>query len=887
MFRRKRETADFQAEIEAHLELEIERLLEQGLPEHEAREAALRSFGNVSRTQERFREASSWDWWDGFYRDIRFGLRMLRRNLGLTIVVIVTMALGIGASTVVFSIADRVLHREPEWYRHGSVMGLEPERNVRSFRFSIPEYVQLSALDDIFESAAALYWSNAILTTGDYPERLGCAHVTANDLLRGNPPELGRFFSVAEDRPGGPLLAVLSDEFWRKEFAGDPEILGRRIMLDGSHYTVVGITPPDEHRFGSDVMVPAQLDLADTNLSRRNLWVLVILRPGVTWEQADARLNAVAWNMAQEYRVAHPEYTGLQLHFWNGFRANTGGIRTVVLLLLAAVGVLLLIACANIATLLLVRSSTRMQEFTLRTTLGARRGRLIRQLLTENVMLAVAGGLAGIAVARLCLPFIVHLIPATVLNVRPDQIHLNMRVLGGAVGLTLLAGVVFGLFPAARYSGPWTVAALKQCGSQIAGDRAGRLVRHVLVVAELALTLLVLVSAALMVESYHNLEHIDLGFHPENVLSMQITLPETTYPAPEKIGRFFQEAIERVRAVPGVDGTAVVSGLPMLDRTVDLTTQDFTIEGHPVQTGNGLANANFRIISSGYFDVVRARLIRGRIFNEQDEAGPGKAPVAVINETMARLYWPGSDPVGARIHFASRAGDTAGAESAITIIGVVADIKQIRVIDAPVREEFYLPVPQFAERARGMTMMVHSSIDSRSLTSSIRQAIKSIDAEVPIYDVATMTTVVSDSFGPKRIATVLLGFFALVALVLSTLGVYAVIAYSAAQRSREIGLRLALGAQRKSILKLMMRSGIVLAVAGLGSGTALSVLLTRFMLHVQYGSTPVGLFYGVSSHVPGTFMAIVVLLLLVAVAACYVPARRAMDVDPIVTLRYD
>jgi putative ABC transport system permease protein len=878
-------TTDFQAEIEAHLEMEMERLREQGLTEHEARAAALRSFGNVSQTQERFRETSPWAGWDTFYRDIRFGLRMLRRNSGLTSVVVVTMALAIGASTVVFSIADRVFRREPEWYRVGSIMGVEPQRNLRSFRFSIPEFVELSALHDIFESTAALYWSNSILSTEDYPERVGCAHVTANDLLRGNPPELGRFFSLAEDRPGGPLLAVLSDEFWKKEFAGDPEILGRRIRLDGAYYTVIGVTQPEQRRFGSDVMVPAQLDLADPDLSRRNLWVLVFLRPGVTWEQADARLNAVARNMSQEYRIAHPEYSGLQLLFWNGFRANTGGIRTVVLLLLAAVGVLLVISCANIATLLLARSSTRLQEFTLRATLGARRGRLVRQLLTESVMLALAGGLAGIMVARICLPFLVGLIPATVLNVRSEQIHLNMKVLGGVVALTVLVGVFFGLLPAVRYSGISMLAALKRCGSHIAGDRRGRFTRHVLVVAQIALTLLVLVGAALMTESYRNLERIDLGFRPENVVSMQITLPDARYPEAGQVGRFFQEAIERVQALPGVDRAAVVSGLPMLDRTVDLTTEDFTIEGHPIETGNGRANANFRVASAGYFDVVRVRLLRGRFLNDAD--GPGEAPVTVINETMARLYWPGLDPVGARIHLAPTPGNTPRAETAITVVGVVADIKQIRTIDAPVRQEFYLAETQFAELARGMTMMVHSSMNTRSLALSIRQVIKSIDVEVPIYDVVTMSTVVSDSFGPKRIATVLLGFFAVVALVLSALGVYAVVAYSAAQRTREVGLRLALGAQRHSILKLMMRSGIALAAAGLGSGTALSIFLTRFMLHVRYGSTPVGLFYGVSTDIPITLIAIPVALLLVALAACYVPARRAMQVDPMVALRHD
>src|SRR5215831_10623738 len=581
MFRRIREPADFKAEIDAHLQFEIEQFMEQGLSEGEARAAAYRVFGNLGRVEEQFYEAGAWAWWDALLRDVRFGLRMLRRNLSLTVVVVVTVALSVGASTALLSVADGTLRRNPEWYREGSIVGQEPQRNLRTFRFSIPEYVELSGLQDIFESAGALYWSNSALTTDDYPERVGCAHVTPNRISR-NPPELGRRFREDEDRPGGKQVALLSYEFWRAHFAGDRDILGKRIKLDGRDYTVIGVTQPRESAFGSSVMVPAQLDLTDQDRARRNLWVLVVLRDGVTWQQADARLAVLARNVAEEHRTTYPEYAGLQLHFWNGFQANTGGIRTVLLLLLAAVLVLLIIACANIATLLMARASARRQELTMRTALGARRGRLVTQLLTESLLLATAGGVAGILVAQSCLPVLLHLIPYS--NFSADQLHLNLRVLLAAVGLTVSVGVIFGLVPAWQYSRTNLGEALKQRSPGVGGDRGGRMTRHALIVAEIALTVVVLGSALLMIQTYRNLENIDLGFRPEHVLSLQISLPEGKYAGAEQMEEFFHMALERVNALPGVDGAAVVSGLPMLDRTVDLATRDFTIEGHPIQT---------------------------------------------------------------------------------------------------------------------------------------------------------------------------------------------------------------------------------------------------------------------------------------------------------------
>ncbi|HUK90387.1 MAG TPA: ABC transporter permease [Blastocatellia bacterium] len=880
---KRRKPTDFSEEIRSHLQIEIDRLMEQGLAEPEARAAALKTFGNLGIVQEQFYESSPWSWWDTLIRDVRFGLRMLRRDAGLTVVVAVTMMLGVGASTGLFSISDAVLRKDPTWRRTGAVIGREPRQNQRIFRFSIPEFVELSKLTGLFETCGALYWSNAALTTGDYPERVGCAHVTSEQILTEGAPEFGRFFGPGEDKPGGPQVAVLSDEFWRSHLGANPGIVGSRVKLDGLDYTVIGITPAHKSEFGSDIMVPAQLNLADQNRSRRVLWVLVVLREGISWEQADARLTAVARNMADDYRLTHPEYAGLQLSFWNGYEANTGGIRPVLLLLLGAVALLLVISCANIATLLLARASKRMPEFTMRAALGARRGRLVRQLLTEGLLLAAAGGIAGVLSAHWCLPLLLHLIPAPWLP--SDQIHLNARVLALASGITLLIGISFGLAPAWICSRAQLADALKST-SRTGGNREGW-TRRVLVVLEIALTVVVLAGALLMVQSYRKMEHIDLGFNPDHVLTFQLSLPERKYPAAADVAAFFRKAIDRVGALQGVDGAAAVSGVPMLDRTVDLATRDLTIEGRPVENGTGGPNANFRLASTGYFDVIGARLISGRVFDGKD--GAGAQPVAVINETMARLYWPDADPIGARLHLAAdSSGQTdVAAGTVVTIVGVVSDLKQIRVIEAPVRQEFYLPEAQFAELGRGLTMMVRSDRDAASFTPAIRREIASLDPELPVYQIETMNQVVADSFGPKRIATVLLGFFAVVAILLSTLGVYAVMAYSVTQRKREVGIRMALGARPDSILRLIMRDGAVIALAGLALGVVLALILAKLTMSIEYGVTAVGLFYGVTSLIPVVLVVISAALLCVALAACLLPARRAMRVSPVEALRCD
>ncbi len=891
LFRRNRVEQELAEELQYHLERKTEEFLPQGMSQDDARHAAMRAMDGLELRKEQCRDTRGVNSLETLLQDLRFGLRMLRKSPGFTSVAVLTLALGIGANTAIFSITDASLRKNGDWYRLGAVVGDEPHRTERIFHFSVAEFVNISALRDIFEQAGALQWSNSALTSGTYPERVGCAHITSSVLS--SPLHLGRNFLPGEDRPGGPPVAILSYEFWQGHFNGDSQILGKRVKLDETDYTIVGVTRPHESAFGSGVMVPLQPNLSDPDRSRRNLWVLVTLRPGVTWIQVEARLSVLARQMARDNRIAHPEYADLQLHFWSIYEAMTSGTRPALLIALAAAALLLIVACANVAGLLIARATTRWREVAIRLALGARRSRIVRQMLTEALLLAAAGALSGILFAYWSLPSIIHLIPASWLAVDPTLIRVNPRVLLFAVTTALLTGFFFGVAPAWLSSRAEPLAALNAGGQRMAGSRQSRISRDSLVACEIALALIMLVSSAWMLETYRNLQSIDLGFEPAHVLSLTISLPTSRYSSAVKIGSFFENALAHVEALPGVQDAALVSGLPMFDRSVDLTTLDFSIEGRPPENGSEPDNANFRVISPGYFDLIGAHLLRGRFFNPDDR--DGQPPVAIINETMARQFWPGANLIGQRIHLTS--AQTSDRENTVippvqsnpvvTIVGVVSDVKQIRVIDAPVRPEFYLPELQNAALQPELTMMVRSPMEPEKLLPAIRNAIRSLDPELPVYGVQPMTQVVADSYGPKRIVTVLLLFFAAAAVLLSILGIYSVIAYSVIQRSHEIGVRLALGAHPRDIQRLIIKQGLRLSLIGLGIGVVGALFVARFLTHSVSGVTSVGLLYKVSPWNPLPMLAVGCTIFVATLAACYIPARRAMRVDPMVALRHE
>jgi putative ABC transport system permease protein len=567
---------------------------------------------------------------------------------------------------------------------------------------------------------------------------------------------------------------------------------------------------------------------------------------------------------------------------WNINEAVIGGVKPALLVLAFAVGLLLLISCANVAVLLLARSTARMREIVVRLALGAGRRRILRQMLTESLVLSLAAGALGVCICFAGLPVLVHLIPEIWLPTDPGLVHVNPAALAVAAGIAIAMGALFGIVPAWQASRQDLVASLKEGGSKIGGDRSGRSARNLMVVAEIALSLVVLAGAALMVESYRHLEGIELGFRPDHLLRFSISLPETKYPRAEQITEFCDHALQSITSVPGVESAATTSGQPMIDRSEDLTSRDFTIEGRPAQDARGAENANFRIVSSGYFRTLGIRLLQGRVFSAQD--GRGAPRSVVISDTMARLYWPKGDAIGHRIRLGQQFGrrdaftGAATPDTSLEIIGLVSDVRQTRVLEAPLRPEFYLPLDQQGSAPRIMAVIVRTTSDPAQLTPAIRKAVASVDTEQPIYDDSTMDELVADSFGPKRLTLFLLVFLGAIALLLSTVGLYALVAYSVSHRRHEIGIRLAVGAQPGDIRRLVLVQGVRLAALGVSVGLAGALAATRLMQ---------GILYGVSASDPLTLLCVAATLVGAALLACYIPARGAVRIDPIIALRHE
>ena len=814
--------------------------------------------------------------------EIRLAARSLAKSPGLSATVLVVLTIGMGASTALFSLVDACLLKSntyPVVDRWDAIRGRVPSRNANVFLYSVPELADFSSLTDVFEDVGALNWVARALSTGDFPERVGCGRLTANVIpMTGVRPVLGRTFRKDEDRPGGSTVAVLSYELWQRRYSGSPGVLGQRIELSGTPYTVIGVMPPHYGLWGADLWIPLGLDPSDPDRANRYLWVLATRRPGVTQEQANARLMALARRLERDHGLAHPEYRGLELRVWNVNEAVIGGLKPALLVLLGAVGLLLAVSCANVANLLLTRATARQREIGIRMALGAGRWRIARQMLVESVLLASAGGAAGVLLSVWCLPLIVRLIPEPYLTVDADQIHVNPAAALAAASLALATGILFGLAPAWQASRPRLSEALREGSRKIAGDRRSYAARNVLAVAEIAVTLVLVAGAALMVESYQRLEGVDLGFRPDHLVAFDIALPESRYPKDEEVGAFYEEALRRIAAIPGVEGAAAVSGRPMVDRTVDLTTRDFTIEGRPSDAEHP-PNANFRLVSPDYFRVMRIPLRRGRLFTERDRADSPR--VIVINETMARTYWPDRDPIGQRLRLGEQyqvraARQALSGDESVTVVGVVGDVKQTRVIEAPVRQEFYVPQLQRPGQVRTMAVLVRSKAAPPQLAAPLRRAVASVDSGQPIYGLESMDQAVADAFGPKRLTMLLLAFFGAVTLALSSLGLYAVIAYSVGRRTHEIGVRMTVGALPSDIRALVLGQGARLAAAGLACGVAGAFLTTRLMT---------GLLYGVTATDPLVLGAAAAGLAAVSLLAAYLPARRASRIEPLEALR--
>ena len=882
LFRRSRADRDLDDELRDHLERKIELHLATGMTHKQAQRRARLELDGIEQTKERCRDARGLVLIDSIWRDLRHGLRTMRRTPAFTTIAVLTMALGIGACATLLSIIydSFYLHyaREDKWY---AVMAAEPQRHIFQYRFSVPEYRDILANAGAFEQLGAMGSCSPMLDRGEYPEPIPCGRMAANiiPMLR-TPPMLGRAFRPEEDRPGGPRVVIIRSEFWKSHLGGDPHVIGRQIILNQEKYTIVGVMPEHYPVWGAEIYLPIQLDMNSDDRTDREFLITGLLRSGVTTRQAAASLARVADQWQREFGATRAEYNGMQMVVRNVDEWVHAAVQPSIVILVMATGLILIVATLNLANLLLSRAATRRREVAVRAALGASKTRIARQILSEGVLLALAGSVLGFLLALWLVPVAAALIPYDLLQSAKGEYSLEPVAVGASLVVAIAMGVFFGLAPAIRLAGVETSAALKDASARAAGERAGTRSRSALVIAETALTIVLLAGSVLLIQSYRSLMRTDLGFHPEHVLSVQIPLPHARYAAPQQIADFYQQLLPKLSSMPGVTGAAATSGSPMQERLIDLTHQDFTIQGRPSPDGASVPTATASAVSHTYFDVMGMRLLAGRFFKDSDASGA--AQVVIINEALAHNYFGQSNPVGQMLHLlepspVAHRGDPKGGPI-LTVIGVVADMKQIRMIESPVQPQIFVPIEQRPEQALGATLMARGDGQPAALEATVREAVASVDHTQPIVNVSTMDQVVQNSFGPKRITTILLAIFAALALVLVVVGFYAVVSYGVAQRTREIGLRMALGAAPRGILRMVLREGAALVIWGIAAGILCALALTRFLQ---------GLLFGIASSDPSVLTGVSMLLLAVALAACFIPARRAMRVDPIVALRQE
>lgn len=803
------------------------------------------------------------------FQDIRFALRMLTKNWTVTAIIIVVLALGIGANTAIFSVVNGALLRPLPYEDPDRLVRLsEDSPNVPQMSISYPNFLDWREQNKVFSGIAAMQFRSLNLTGTDEPERLPARAVSAElfDVL-GVKPALGRSFFTEEDRPGANRVCIISDGLWQRRFGSDPDIVNKQIAMSGASYTVIGVLPAS-YAFGTptDVFVPIGLR-ADEMKERSNhpgIYAVARLKPGVTVETARAELIAMAQRIGEQYGMKGNSATLTPLS-----AVFLGDIRTTLLILLGAVGFVLAIACANVANLLLARAATRNKEMAIRTALGASRIRIVRQLLTESLVLSLLGGAIGILLAVWGSAYLrsagADSLPSTTV------IKLDSGVLLFTLLISVLTGIIFGLAPALTAVKTDLHDTLKEGGrSSTAGGRRTWL-RSGLVVTEVALSLVLLIGAGLLIKSFGRILDTDPGFKPENLLTMQLALNAKQDEGPKVLG-FFNNLNDRIAALPGVEAAAFSNGIP-LGQTSDTS---FAVVGRPKPEPGKQPQTMMYITSPNYLQTMGIRLVKGRFFTAQDTQHSPR--VAVIDEAFARQQFPNEEPLGQ--YLAGNGKDNPDAE----IVGVVAHVKHFG-LDAvePIQAQLYLPFNQapnevLPSMAPRMSLIIRTQSDPLNLTAALRRQVQTLDPNQPVYNVNSMDQVIDQSLGTQRLSMSLLTFLASLALMLAAVGIYGVMSYTVTQRSHEIGIRMAIGAQRRDVFKLVMRKGMALVLIGVGLGLLGALALTRLMASMLFNVEPTD---------PFTFISIGILLIGVALLACYIPGRRATKLDPLVALRYE
>jgi predicted permease len=810
-------------------------------------------------------------------QDLKFGLRMLAKNPGFTAVAVLTLALGIGANTALFSVVNGVLLNPLRYAEPDRLVALySRDGNFTRASISYPNFLDWVRDNHSFSALAAYRGHEFNLVGMGEPERVPAEMTSANFFpLLGVKPVIGRGFLPEEDQVGAAPVALISSGLWNRKFGASPEVLGKSLTLSGKAYTIVGVIPTDFHYTGdnfhrSDVFVPIGQWNDSTFRDRRTgmgMDAVGRLKPGVTFEQAHADMEALGRHLAEEYPEAD-KGTGITLI---PLKQNVvGNIRPFLLVLLAAVGFVLLIACVNVANLLLARSTARTHEFAIRSALGASRARVIRQLLTESILIALAGGGLGLLLASWGLQAALKVLPEAL--PRAEEVHLDGRVLLFMVAASLLAGILFGLAPALKNSQADLQETLKEGGRGSSGTR--HRAQRVFVVVEMALALVLLAGAGLMIRSLTKLWRVDPGFDAHNILTFDMSFP-SAIKSPEAIRAHWRQIQDSLEAIPGIEAASLSAGSNPLRGDSDLP---FWLEGQPKPSSQGdMKSSLFYLVQPDYLKVMKIPLQRGRFLLPQDNEH--SALVTVIDDRFAQLYFPGQNPIGKHVNFEIL-------NTAAEIVGVVGHVKQWGLDESPttlLQAQCYFPIAQLPDQfvplvASGIGVAVRTNSPPLAQVSALRRTISHLNSEQVMYNTETMDGVISESLAARRFSMILLGIFAALALVMSCVGIYGVISYLAGQRTHEIGIRMALGAERRDVLRMVLGEGAKMALAGVAIGLVAAFGLTRLMAKMLFG---------VSAHDPLSFAGVAGVLILVGLAACYIPARRATKVDPIVALRYE